>query len=68
MVVFLIRNLILLDLELIIKKWKTLLKRISWWGIFYIKNNKAYISSLRHFNHDRTLILPFKVARLLIEG
>lgn len=31
------------------------LKRISWWGVFFIKNNKAYISSLRQFQYDNDI-------------
>lgn len=34
------------------KKLENPIKRISWWGIFYIKNNKAHISSLNRFKHD----------------
>jgi uncharacterized protein YigE (DUF2233 family) len=34
------------------KKLENPVKRISWWDIFYIKNNKAYIARLNHFNPD----------------
>ncbi len=31
------------------------LKRISWWGVFYVINDKAYISSFSHFNHNSAI-------------
>jgi uncharacterized protein YigE (DUF2233 family) len=31
------------------------LKRISWWGIFYIKQQKAYLSSLNHYSSQLPL-------------
>ncbi|WP_454783878.1 phosphodiester glycosidase family protein [Legionella sp. WA2024007413] len=44
------------------------LKRISWWGVFYIKNNKAYISSLKRFNHDSDIDFAIQSGpRLLIK-
>ncbi|WP_454780946.1 phosphodiester glycosidase family protein [Legionella sp. WA2022007384] len=50
------------------KKLINPLKRISWWGIFYIKNNKAYISSLKHFNHDNDIEFAIQSGpRLLIK-
>ena len=45
------------------------LKRISWWGIFYIKNNKPYISNVRRFNHDNEIDFAVQSGpRLLIKG
>ncbi|MGL5743496.1 MAG: phosphodiester glycosidase family protein [Legionella sp.] len=44
------------------------LKRISWWGIFYTKNNKASISSLKHFTQDGDIDLAIQSGpRLLIQ-
>jgi len=37
------------------KRLENPLKRISWWGIFYIKNNKPYIANIRHFNPDNDI-------------
>lgn len=45
------------------------LKRISWWGIFYIKNNRAYISNVSHFNPDKAIDFAVQSGpRLLIKG
>ncbi|AWN74497.1 TPA: phosphodiester glycosidase family protein [Legionella anisa] len=50
------------------KKLINPLKRISWWGIFYIKNNQAYISSLKHFNQDSDIDFAIQSGpRLLIK-
>ncbi|KTD73095.1 phosphodiester glycosidase family protein [Legionella tucsonensis] len=51
------------------KKLINPLKKISWWGIFYIKNNQAYISSLKNFNHDVDIDFAIQSGpRLLIKG
>ncbi|WP_133135459.1 phosphodiester glycosidase family protein [Legionella rowbothamii] len=45
------------------------LKRISWWGVFYVKNNKAYISSLNRFRQDDEISFAMQSGpRLLIKG
>jgi len=45
------------------------LKYISWWGIFYIKNQIPHISSVRHFNHDPKIDFAVQTGpRLLIDG
>lgn len=45
------------------------LKNISWWGIFYIKNNQPYISNVRHFTHDNDIEFAIQSGpRLLIKG
>jgi uncharacterized protein YigE (DUF2233 family) len=45
------------------------IKRISWWGIFYIKNNKAFISSLNHFHEDQAIDFAIQSGpRLVIKG
>lgn len=31
------------------------LKRISWWGIFYVKDNRAYIDTVRHYINNQTI-------------
>ncbi|BCA95833.1 hypothetical protein TUM19329_21940 [Legionella antarctica] len=51
------------------KKLENPLKRISWWGIFYIKNNRPHISNVRHFNHDDEIDFAVQSGpRLLIKG
>jgi uncharacterized protein YigE (DUF2233 family) len=50
------------------KKQENPLKRISWWGIFYVKNNKASISSLNRFHHDSDIEFAMQSGpRLLIK-
>ena len=44
------------------------LKYISWWGVFYIKNNKAHISSLKNFHYSQNIQFALQVGpRLLIK-
>lgn len=51
------------------KKLLNPLKRISWWGVFYIKNNQAHISSLNRFNLDNDIHLAIQAGpRLLINS
>lgn len=51
------------------KQLENPLKLISWWGIFYVKNNKAYISNARHFYHDNQIEFAIQSGpRLLING
>lgn len=50
------------------KKLLNPLKRISWWGIFYVRHNKAYISSLNRFHYDRDIDFAMQSGpRLLIK-
>ena len=45
------------------------LKRISWWGIFYIKDQKPYLSSLQHYNTAQPVDFAVQSGpRLLING
>ncbi len=45
------------------------LKRISWWGVFYIKDKKPYISNLRQFlNHQPVEFAVQSGPRLLVNG
>lgn len=45
------------------------LKRISWWGIFYVKDNKPYLSSLRDYLNDSQVDFAVQSGpRLLIKG
>lgn len=37
------------------KRQHTPLKRISWWGVFYIKNHHAHIDSARHYINDQAV-------------
>jgi uncharacterized protein YigE (DUF2233 family) len=58
-----------LGLRITNKKIINPIKRISWWGIFYLKNNKAYISSLNHFDHDPDIEFAIQSGpRLVIKG
>ena len=48
---------------------KNPLKRISWWGIFYIKNQKAYLTNIRHFRPDQQIDFALQSGpRLIING
>ncbi|AHE67699.1 phosphodiester glycosidase family protein [Legionella oakridgensis] len=45
------------------------LKRISWWGIFYIKGQKPHLSGPRQFRHDRNIDFALQSGpRLLVDG
>lgn len=45
------------------------LKRISWWGVFYIQDQQAHISSMQQFNHGSPLSFAVQSGpRLLING
>lgn len=51
------------------KKMESPLKRISWWGIFYVKDNQPHISSVKRFNHDGGIEFAVQSGpRLLIKG
>ena len=51
------------------KKLENPLKRISWWGIFYVKNNKAYISNMNDFYQDDSIEFAIQSGpRLIIKG
>ncbi len=57
-----------LGLRISNKKQENPLKRISWWGVFYIKNNKASISSLNRFHADDEIDFAMQSGpRLLIK-
>lgn len=50
------------------KKLENPLKRISWWGIFYVKNNRAHITNLRNFSQDSEIDFAIQSGpRLLIK-
>lgn len=58
-----------LGLRITNKKLQNPIKRISWWGIFYIKNNRPYVSNIRNFNDDGTIDFAVQSGpRLLIKG
>lgn len=58
-----------LGLRITNKKLENPLKRISWWGIFYVKDNRPHISNVRHFNHDDDIVFAVQSGpRLLIKG
>ena len=45
------------------------LKRISWWGVFYIKNNRAGISRVRQFHPDKQIEFAVQSGpRLIVNG
>lgn len=58
-----------LGLRITNKKLTNPLKRISWWGIFSIKNDKPSISNINHFNYDQEIQFAVQSGpRLLIKG
>jgi uncharacterized protein YigE (DUF2233 family) len=45
------------------------IKPISWWSVFYVKDNKAYITHTNHFYHDNQIDFAVQSGpRLLIKG
>lgn len=45
------------------------IKKISWWGIFYIKNNKPYITNIKNFDHSSKINFAIQSGpRLIING
>jgi len=45
------------------------LKQISWWGIFYIKNQKAHISNHYHYTSDKQIDFAIQSGpRLIVDG
>lgn len=45
------------------------IKRISWWGIFYVKNQRPYLSSLGQYTHDNDINFAVQSGpRLLVKG
>lgn len=51
------------------KKLENPLKRISWWGIFYIKNKQAHITNVTHFHQDENIEFAVQSGpRLIIKG
>ena len=66
---FLDRDYQPLGLRINNKQQQSPLKQISWWGVFYIKNNKASISSVQQFNRDKQIEFAMQSGpRLLING
>lgn len=58
-----------LGLRISQKKRLNPIKRISWWGIFYIKNNKPYLSTHRQFNYQKSIDFALQSGpRLIIKG
>jgi uncharacterized protein YigE (DUF2233 family) len=50
-------------------KQKNSIKAISWWGVFFIKNQKPYIKSFRDFNSSANIEFAIQSGpRLLIKG
>ncbi|WP_028388400.1 phosphodiester glycosidase family protein [Legionella fairfieldensis] len=44
-------------------------KNISWWGIFYIKNNKAYLTNVNQYNYEKQIDFAIQSGpRLLINN
>ncbi|KTC73070.1 hypothetical protein Lbir_1122 [Legionella birminghamensis] len=51
------------------RQLKSPLKQISWWGIFYIRNDKPYITNVRQFRRDNQIEFAVQSGpRLLING
>lgn len=58
-----------LGLRVTNKKLENPLKQISWWGVFYVKNNKPYISNAKHFYYNNQIDFAIQSGpRLLIKG
>lgn len=55
-----------LGLRISNKHQKNSLKNISWWGIFYIKNNKAYLKNINQYKADNQDFAIQSGPRLLI--
>lgn len=63
------RNFKSLGLRISDGKTKSPLKKISWWGIFYIRNERPYISSARQFQADKQISFAVQSGpRLLVNG
>jgi len=51
------------------KKLQSPIKQISWWGVFYVKNNTAFVTGARQFNSDKQIEFAIQSGpRLLING
>lgn len=51
------------------KKLENPLKRISWWGIFFVENNKPHITNISHFHQNEDMDFAIQSGpRLLIKG
>lgn len=51
------------------RQQKSPIKQISWWGVFYIKNNKPYVSNVRQFKRDKQIEFAVQSGpRLIING
>ncbi|MCA0404231.1 MAG: phosphodiester glycosidase family protein [Proteobacteria bacterium] len=57
-----------LGLRIYNKRKKNPLKNISWWGVFYIKNQKPYLSTIRQFNANQVDFAIQSGPRLLINN
>lgn len=58
-----------LGLRIYNKRQKTPLKRISWWGVFYIRNQKPYIASVNQFHHSSQIDFAIQSGpRLLVNS
>ncbi len=44
------------------------LKRISWWGVFYIKNKRAYIKAFKNFHYQRGINFAIQAGPRLIDN
>jgi uncharacterized protein YigE (DUF2233 family) len=58
-----------LGLRITNNKLQNPIKNISWWGIFYVKNNRPYVTNVRNFNYDQDISFAVQSGpRLLING
>lgn len=63
------KNFRSLGLRISDKQQQSPLKQISWWGVFYIKNKTAYITSARQFKKSKAIDFAVQSGpRLLING
>ncbi|WED43776.1 phosphodiester glycosidase family protein [Legionella cardiaca] len=58
-----------LGLRIYNKRQKTPLKNISWWGIFYVRNQKPYLTNASQFRHNSQIDFAIQSGpRLLINS
>lgn len=58
-----------LGLRISHQQQKNPLKRISWWGVFYVENQKPYLSSMNQYKNDNNIDFALQSGpRLLVDG
>lgn len=58
-----------LGLRITNNKLQNPIKNISWWGIFYVRDNRPYVTNVRNFNYAQDINFAVQSGpRLLING